>query len=110
MAQNARMILMALALAAGATAAEAGDMRERHEPLVLNGTLHTGDFDGGVGYGDGGTVIVQGWAYGGGGGGAFARTQGVIAGARASAFAFARASASAHAGGFSHGGGGHGHW
>ena len=88
MAQKARVVLAMLAFVAGATAAEAGDTRERHEPIVLNGRLHTGDFSGGVGYGaSGGTYYVQGWTYiSGSGSSSFARTTTFVGAARASAF------------------------
>jgi hypothetical protein len=88
MAQKARMVLAMLALIAGGAAAEAGDTRERHEPIVLNGTLHTGDFSGGVGTGaSGGTYYVQGWTYvSGSGSSSYSRTTAFVAAARASAF------------------------
>ena len=75
-----------------------------HQGLVLNGTLNTADFDGGVGYGVAGDGYASGYSFSYGGASAFA-------GSSAAAFALASASAhvsiSTHFGGF-HGGIGHG--
>jgi hypothetical protein len=115
MAQKAQWIAALLLLTTANAAMACDDVKKNcPEPAVLNGTLHTADFDGGVGYGGGATVFVQGWGYG-GASGAYARTQAFLAGARAGAFAgagahaFAGASAHAFTGVSIGGHGGHGH-
>ncbi|MEI9887145.1 MAG: hypothetical protein WDN08_11710 [Rhizomicrobium sp.] len=94
MAQNARILILAAALALP-LAAQAGERREHdgRAPIVLSGQLRTGDFTGGVGYAAGGTYYIQGTSYGYANSGSsyFAATQGFVAGARASAFAAANA-------------------
>ncbi|MBS0469850.1 MAG: hypothetical protein JSR60_02175 [Proteobacteria bacterium] len=97
MAQKAHLIAAMLLLTSSTAMACDDNKKNCPEPVVLNGTLQTADFDGGVGYGGGTAVYVQGGAYGGSGGGAYAHTQAFIAAARAGAFAGASASASAHA-------------
>lgn len=88
---------------------EDGDCDCHHQqPVVLNGYLNTGDFDGGVGYGTAGDGYASGYSFSYGGASASA-----FAGASAAAFARASASVnvsiSTHFGGGFHGGmGGHG--
>ncbi len=61
------------------------------KPIVLNGTLRTGDFDGGVGYGMAGDGYASGYSFSYGG-----ASRSAFAGGSAFASAGASASASAH--------------
>ncbi len=89
------LLIFAVAAPCSTAAAAASD----HEPIVLNGHLATGDFDGGVGYrADGGDAYATTLVYPAASSNTFARTVAFIAAVRGRALH----GTSMHARGFVH--------